>query len=348
MLTAYHYAQFKIKCDIFTAMKRKINYLIWGCSLAMLALTTVQVYFIYNTYVLKEKEAQSAVRLALIGMEERMNIDSIRAAYFTQGEVLLRSQGLRSAITFFSQGSPAMSKQVSKYILNNSVLNQYHTTYRVVFSTVSLSDLSGRKVELKDKLWFSNGKFSGKPSIISDLITDNNTGDGLIRNLKSRSIFSINDGKNVILREMLALMVFSVVLISSMILLFYFSIRSLIKQKKISDMQTDFINNITHEFNTPLATMAVALSTAKSQGENTIVSNAMSVIDRQHKRLKKLINQVVTHTSGSSELVLHKEKIPVEIFINRLLDDFQTAYPGITLIRKIEIAPLKSQQIPFL
>ncbi len=348
MLMAFHHALFKKKSDIFTVMKRKINYLIWGCSLAMLAMTTVQVYFIYNTYALKEKEAQGAVRLALISMEKRMNIDSIRAAYYTQGEALLRSSRIKAAVSFFSEGSPAMSRQVSEYIRNNPVLNQYHTTYRVVFSTVSLRDFSGRKVELKDKLWFSNGDFDGKQFIISDLITDNNTGESLVRNLNSRSSFSIHDGKNSILREMLALMIFSVVLISSMILLFYFSIRSLITQKKISDMQTDFINNITHEFNTPLATMAVALSTARSQGEeNSIGANALSVIDRQHRRLKKLIDQVVTYTSGSNELVLHKEKIALQEFINKLLDDFQAANPDISLIRIAKAGPSEIMADPF-
>lgn len=318
--------------------------------MAILALTAIQTYFIYNTYILKEKDAQTAVRTELIRMESSINIDSIRNKWFMQAEMLVRTKGAEAASALLSNGSPAISRQVSAYIKNNSILEKYHTTYEVIIHQVSLQG-NGYQLNLSNKRWFANGELKGHGLVLHDLTTNNDIGGGLVRNFNSRSSFTINGGRNSILLEMLGLLAFSVILLTIVILLFYFSIRSLIIQKKISDMQTDFINNITHEFNTPLATMAIALSTVRSQlssiEENSISSNGLNVIDRQYHRLKKLIDQVMTHKVGTGELVLQKVEISLMDFLGKLLDDFQSAHPGIELIRNLKEVPEEILADPF-
>lgn len=332
-------------------MKQKIKYLIWGCSTAIIALTAIQTYFIYNTYILKEKDAETLVRAELTRMESEINIDSIRNDWFTQAEILVRTKGAEAAAAFLSQGSPAISRQVGAYIKKNKILEKYQTTYEVIIRKVSLQG-EGYALNLSNKRWFANGVINGGHQLIlHDLITNIDAGGGLVRDFNSRSSFTIHDGSNRILREMLGLLIFSVVLLTVVILLFYFSIRSLIIQKKIADMQSDFINNITHEFNTPLATMGIALSTVRSQlllmEENSISSNGLNVIDRQYHRLKKLINQVVTHTGVTGQLVLQKVEIPLMNFLGNLLDDFQSAHSGVDLIRKLKEGPEEILTDPF-
>lgn len=336
-------------------MKRKIKYLIWCCSVAILALTAIQTYFIYNTYVLKEQQAQIAVRTELIHMERTINIDSIRNKWFLETENLVRSKGVEAAAAFLSNGSAAISKQVSTYIQENKILEKYNTVYAVIFRQVSLQG-KGVQLQIRNKHWFGNGKINGQDLIIHDLIlhdltTSNDVGGALVRNFNSRSSFTINGSRNNILSEMLGLLIFSVFLLTVVILLFYFSIRSLITQKKISDIQTDFINNMTHEFNTPLATIGVAVSTVRSQllakEENSISLNGLNVIDRQYRRLKKLIDQVMTHTEASGDLIIHKVKIPLMDFLEKLLEDFQSAQPEIKLLLKLEEVPKEILADPF-
>ena len=56
----------------------------------------------------------------------------------------------------------------------------------------------------------------------------------------------------------------SVIFTAAIILAFAFTVHLLLKQKKLSDMKSDFINNLTHEFKTPIATIAVAIDSIEN------------------------------------------------------------------------------------
>jgi two-component system phosphate regulon sensor histidine kinase PhoR len=324
-------------------MKMKISYLIWACSLAVLALAAIQSYFIYNTFILKSKEAEQAVRIELIKMEYHIGISRLTDTWFKDAAPLFRKN--RHALGESIQAnSKSNSAQVSAYIKNNPVLSQYNTAYAVIIQSATLIDYnSGDSLTIRNKHWFGNAKTLEHPEIIHDLSSGNGIDTGVvIRNFNSRSSFSINDWQVKILQKMMGLLVFSILLLVFVVVLFYYSIKGLITQKKIADIQTDFINNITHEFNTPLATLNVAISTAKSQheaGDNDIIANALMVCERQQQRLKRLIDQVISHTAGPQQMVLKKEALDMNAFVTQLLEDFGAAHAGIKVTSKFSSEP---------
>lgn len=326
-------------------MKMKISYLIWACSLAVLALTAIQGYFIYNTFILRSKEAEQAVRAELIKMEYSIGIDSLTNIWFREAEPLFKQSRYGAFEQFIKTGSISNSHRIAAYIKNNHVLSRYNTAYTVVIHSATLIDVeTNDSLTIHNQAWFGNAKTLEHAKIIHDLNSSNGNESGVvIKNFNSRSSFSINDWQISILQQMMGLLIFSVLLLGFVVVLFYYSIKGLITQKKIADMQTDFINNITHEFNTPLATLNVAISTAKSQPEiktNAIIANALMICERQQQRLKRLIDQVITHTAGPQQLVLKKEKLNMEFFVAQLLEDFGAAHPTIKLTTRFEFEPV--------
>ena len=75
------------------------------------------------------------------------------------------------------------------------------------------------------------------------------------------------------------------------------SIFYILRQKKISEMKSDFINNMTHEFKTPIATIAVA---ADSINNNKVISNAEKVryftgmIKKENARMNRQVEDILT------------------------------------------------------
>ena len=87
--------------------------------------------------------------------------------------------------------------------------------------------------------------------------------------------------------------------IFSMIILFTFalSIFFILRQKKISEMKSDFINNMTHEFKTPIATISVAadsISNKKVIGNPEQVNYFVGMIKKENTRMNRQVEDILT------------------------------------------------------
>jgi signal transduction histidine kinase len=133
---------------------------------------------------------------------------------------------------------------------------------------------------------------------------------------------------------MTALLFFAFASIITLISIFVVTLKSLIKQKKINDIKTDFINNITHELKTPLTTLSVStkILERKEVRENEVVYNQLiQTINRQNERLQSLIDQVMSNSLGFEDIELNKEKIKANLFLQTIIDDFKTTHPTIDI-----------------
>jgi two-component system phosphate regulon sensor histidine kinase PhoR len=96
------------------------------------------------------------------------------------------------------------------------------------------------------------------------------------------------------------------------VLAFSSAIGQLIRQRQISQIKTDFINNMTHEFKTPIATINLALDSVK----NPIISNNPEAVDRymnmireENKRMHAQVENVLRISKlEKNELNIDKEK----------------------------------------
>jgi two-component system phosphate regulon sensor histidine kinase PhoR len=92
------------------------------------------------------------------------------------------------------------------------------------------------------------------------------------------------------------ILVFAAVFVLIIILAFAGALYQLIRQKQISEIKTDFINNMTHEFKTPIATINLALDAIKNPkiiGDKEKILRYADIIRQENKRMHGQVENVL-------------------------------------------------------
>jgi len=102
--------------------------------------------------------------------------------------------------------------------------------------------------------------------------------------------------KHYILAQMNAMLIISTVLILVIIFSFGYTIFTVFRQKKLSLMKNDFINNMTHELKTPISTISLAcqaLSDKDVLKSEKLYQNYINIIDEENQRLEMMAEKVL-------------------------------------------------------
>lgn len=142
-----------------------------------------------------------------------------------------------------------------------------------------------------------------------------------------------NYPKELLIKRMSSELILSFLFSTGVIGCLYFLLYIIKKQKKTDEIKNDFINNITHEFKTPITTITSALEgMSKFNPENDITKNQKYIsmsFDQLHK-LEKMVEKILeTATLNTNQLYLNKENILLIPFIKSILEKHQetTAKP---------------------
>ncbi|MCK9219993.1 MAG: HAMP domain-containing histidine kinase [Bacteroidales bacterium] len=104
------------------------------------------------------------------------------------------------------------------------------------------------------------------------------------------------------------------------------SIVVMIRQKKISDVKTDFINNMTHEFKTPIATISIAadsINNPKVIAEPETIKNFTRIIKEENNRMNARVEQVLQMALlDSRDFHLRPKAIDMHELIEKSVDHF--------------------------
>lgn len=117
------------------------------------------------------------------------------------------------------------------------------------------------------------------------------------------------------IKFMIPSMIFIVVLIITFIVTIY----SISMQKKLSEMKNDFINNMTHEFKTPISTISLAaqmLNDSSLTKSPAMFNHISGVINDETRRLRFLVEKVLQMSMFDKQRALFKMK---ELDINELI-----------------------------
>ena len=136
-----------------------------------------------------------------------------------------------------------------------------------------------------------------------------------------------SDKQMMILKETSASLGMGIFTILVVVIIFIITYRNLMEEKRLSNLKTDFINNMTHELKTPLSTITVAGKTLEMEqirnNEAKILETA-KLIGKQSIHLNQLINMILEISMWErTQFELDKKTVDIEEIMHDIVESFK-------------------------
>jgi signal transduction histidine kinase len=308
------------------------NRLLIGLSaVALLVLVAVQYVFITETYHTKQEQFDAKFgELVKEGMVAFNEYD----AHFTLDSVLFLLDNLAlnylysDADTISTPPAVAFHRILRNYLEPEIFLRDYIRkagedpvfSFYLQINELSLMDLGFRQRVYSDSLLLPLAPEGS-------LLAGSYEYEGNFFQIAYNVFIYFNNRSKLILNEMWLILSLAVLTLLFVFTIFFITLRNMLLQTRLSEMKTDFINNMTHELKTPLSTISVASS---ALGDRAIIQNEARVeelsglIKRQNKHLSELIDRILDiHIWEKDEVRLKPKETQTEQWITQLVRAFK-------------------------
>ncbi len=313
-----------------------------------LILLGIQGYFMYKTYQVKEREIYRDMNNRLStytdDLEDKKGLkkasdDDLQNIFAQYNDKKITQ---KEFLNLFDQNRKTNQKSFSDYVDNLFKKEGYKVAVRIQYlSIVSLPT----KVQLLESpiTIFETRNQLVKPGITNtgrwetSSKSTNDINGKLERDnsflIKSRTDFEILNIKSLVFKELTFLFLSCIAILFSVLVLYIFTVKNLIRQQKQVEVLHTVVDNISHEFKTPIATLKIASKTLKKDYN----PKTLHLVDRQIIRLESLMFQL--HKDESGEKLTKIQPQDWNFFIK----DLAFTYPTILFDLKNSV----DQEIPF-
>ena len=143
-------------------------------------------------------------------------------------------------------------------------------------------------------------------------------------NSKYQLLVSFPQKKKFLFSDLLGITILSIVFTLIIVIAYSSALNQLIRQRQISEIKTDFINNMTHEFKTPIATINLALDAIKNPkiiDDKEKVQRYLQMIKDENKRMHAQVENVLRISKlERKELEINKESYNIHDIIEEAIE----------------------------
>jgi two-component system phosphate regulon sensor histidine kinase PhoR len=259
--------------------------------LSLLGLIFFQLLWIKSAKEIKEQQLKDNITRATAEAADKLMVESNILPYQKKNDLLFPDK--RSLDFFKHSVLQRFNSQEINEIIRNS-LNK-HLMNDVPFEfAIAQNDIVGEEMQSQNFAKYY-ADTSNNLRVVYPLIPPSGSN---MENLSLNEVLVVivpNDS-SIVLKEILWFIIGSILFTVIITTAFYLTIRSLLKQKKLSEIKSDFINNMTHEFKTPLATISLAVDALKNEkvsADKEKTQYFTSVIKEENKRMNKQVEAIL-------------------------------------------------------
>lgn len=226
-------------------------------------------------------------------------------------------------------------QDLSPYLSSYFEKNGLETSFNPKIEISNLEIISRDTFKIFQNDFFRNPRMPSSVSPRSDVMNPKSS-ILLSRQHLEADYYSLNfdyyidfsDKRKMIFKEIAVSLGMSIFSILSIVIMFIITYRNLMEEKRMSNLKTDFINNMTHELKTPLATITVAGKTLEMEQirkDDSKILETAKLIGKQSIHLNQLINMILEISMWErTEFQLDKKKVNIEELMHDIVCSFKT------------------------
>ena len=351
---------------------KKINSVLIPGIISIIILTSAQAFLIRSIW--KQKNEMFALRYTMRSQEanyfinRRLGIDgfdTVRFVLSKRSEEAARELRERSDTAWMNQKKVEILKYFTIALNDEQDLSELLAAYferrgweKKFVSSIVINDLdiiSGDTISIIHREESAGRQRSEQGSLanVQDyseskiLVNLFHLEDNYYR-LRFEYFIDFSDKQKLILKESVVTLAGSIFSIIVVLTIFMIAYRNLMEEKRLSNLKTDFINNMTHELKTPLSTITVA---GKSLEMPQILSNEEKIVEtakligRQSIHLNQLINMILEISMWErTQFELEKKNIDIGELLNDIVESFKAGGGSkATITQKYNLNGLKAE-----
>lgn len=239
------------------------------------------------------------------GLEAKFNVEDAKAKRKYELEL---KRLYADTLDLFNTNNYNLVQDVAKEIENQDVPLERRMPSKRILDTLIKRELLAKNINLKYHYWVTPAKHQDRVIYrnVADVANDAPEGNTFQQAIFSNDMMIKDPGmltisfprKNaLIFANMTAMLASSAGLLLVLVGIFAYTIYAIIRQKKLSEMKTDFINNMTHEFKTPVATIMIASEALKDPElteDRSRIARLANIIYDENVRLGNHIERVLS------------------------------------------------------
>jgi two-component system, OmpR family, phosphate regulon sensor histidine kinase PhoR len=269
-------------------------------AISLMGVVTTQIFWLNKSVRTMEKQYDDRVDRMLTDLkhEIKVSVDTSKR---------IENIPLEKLCIFDVVDTVLLKSLLNKYIIYHRLGNYYQ--YAIVRNTDNqiLCQSTGFKPEMEPDTYMTCLSFVWK------------------KDYMHLSLFFPDKKKNIYM-QMMSWIILSVVFILIITSAFIYIVFGLFRQKKISEIKNDFINNMTHEFKTPISTISLAsemlAKTAKSHSVPMTEKYAKIIFD-ENKRMQAQVELILqTAASDRQAIKIKKEQVNFHELVKSSVQNF--------------------------
>jgi signal transduction histidine kinase len=341
-------------------MKKRNTVLIYGVS-SILILISVQIFIIRGVwqqknelfgirYSVRSQEALNYIwrelgtggfdtlQYVLDHYSSNQAIDELSAAN-DEKELAEAKNDILDYFTKAANQEQDLSELLSKYFESRHYDKNFK--YKIIINNIDIIDDDTIQIYRKDG--FENNDMRGRKQfdysgVGSNILIRQPHMEGNNFRFRFEYYIDFSDKQRQVWEETSLSLAMAILSILIVVIIFLITYRNLMEERRLSNLKTDFINNMTHELKTPLSTITVAgktLEMPQIRSDDGKILETARLIGKQSVHLNQLINMILEISMWErTQFQLDKKKVKIEEIMNDVLDSFKSGGGNNAAIRE--------------